>query len=389
MMHSGRVTLRAQHYRTGAVEEFVFENDRVISRQRVLDASGAELVFGPGFVDLQCNGYAGIDYNHPDSIPEQIQHSIRAMWRHGCTMVLPTVITAAPERIEHLFRNLVAAMASPEVRRSIPGFHLEGPFISPVDGARGAHPLQHVCPPDTALLTRFQRAAEGLIRLVTLAPEVSGAVPFVSELRKMNILPAIGHTMADAATVRAATEAGALMSTHLGNGCPNTMHRHLNPIFAQLGQPGLAASVIPDGVHLPAEVLTSIARAKGRDLTMIVTDAMAAAGAPPGSYTIGDLTLEVGSDNVVRKPGTPYLAGSALTMNQGVAYFAAATDCRLVDAWDAASKGPIRLLRAAGAVKRADPGTIIAKVGEGEFAVAATLRGTNVLWLDAEARQKK
>lgn len=384
-MHPRRLVLRARHYRTGVVEEFGFENGCVVSRQRVPDASGAELVFGPGFVDLQCNGYDGIDYNHPDTTPEQIQQSIRAMWKHGCTMVLPTVITAAPERIEHLFRNLVEATVSPEIRRSIPGFHLEGPFISPEDGARGAHPLQHVCPPDAALLTRFQRAAEGLIRLLTLAPEISGAVPFVRELRQANILPAIGHTMADAATVRAATEAGALMSTHLGNGCPNTVHRHLNPIFAQLGQPGLAASVIPDGVHLPPEVLSSIARAKGIDLTVLVTDAMAAAGAPPGSYTIGDLTLEVGSDNVVRKPGTPYLAGSALTMNQAVAYFTSVTGFRLVDAWEAASKGPIRLLRAAGAVKRADPGTILAKAGEGEFAVKAAFRGKNVLWLDAEA----
>ena len=381
-MRTGKATLRAGHYRTGVVEEFVLENGCVVSRQRVPDASGAELVFGPGFVDLQCNGYAGIDYNHPDTTPEQIQQSIRAMWTHGCTMVLPTVITAAPERIEHLFRNLVAATASPEIRRSIPGFHLEGPFISPEDGARGAHPLQHVCSPDSALLTRFQRAAEGMIQLLTLAPEVSGAVPFVRELRQANILPAIGHTMADAATVRAATEAGALMSTHLGNGCPNTLHRHLNPIFAQLGQPGLAASVIADGVHLPPEVLSSIARAKGISLTVLVTDAMAAAGAPPGRYTIGDLTLEVGSDSVVRKPGTPYLAGSALTMSQAVAYFTAATGFRLADAWDAASKGPLRLLRAAGAVKRADPGTIIAKVGEGEFAVSAAIRGKNVLWLD-------
>lgn len=384
-MHTGRVTLRARHYRTGAVEEFVLENGRVVSRERVPDASGVELVFGPGFVDLQCNGYAGIDYNYPETTAEQIQQSVRAMWQHGCTVVLPTVITAAPERIEHLFRNLVAVNASPEIRRSIPGYHLEGPFISPEDGARGAHPLQHVCPPDMELLTKFQRAAEGLIRLVTLAPEVDGGIPFVSQLRQANILPAIGHTMADAATVRAATEAGALMSTHLGNGCPNTMHRHLNPVFAQLGQPGLAASVIADGVHLPPEVLTSIARAKGKELTVLVTDAMAAAGAQPGSYTLGDMTLEVGSDNVVRKPGTPYLAGSALTMNQAVAYFTAVTGFSLADAWDAASKEPLRLLSAAGAVEQVDSGTIIARAGKGEFAVSATLHGNSVLWLDSQA----
>ncbi|MHA3770885.1 N-acetylglucosamine-6-phosphate deacetylase [Verrucomicrobiota bacterium sgz303538] len=378
---AGRTVLRASHYRTGATEEFIFESGRLVARTKIRAKVG--LVFGPGFLDLQCNGYAGVDYNHPGTTPEQIAESIQAMWRSGCTLVLPTVITGAPERMEAFFRKLLAALSLPEIRQSIPGFHLEGPFISPEDGARGAHPLAAVRPPDRKLWARLQRAAGDSIRLLTIAPEVTGALKFIAALRQENVLSAIGHTMADSETVQRAADAGALMSTHLGNGCPQMMHRHANPVFAQLGEDRLAASVIADGIHLPAEVLRTIALVKGTERTVLVTDAMAAADAPPGRYTLGEHDLEVGADRVVRQPGSPNFAGSALSMDRAVGKFAAMTNVSLADAWDAASVIPARLLRTSGAVKtRMDAGTVIARVRDGIPQVVATVRGRRVLWLD-------
>src|SRR6266853_1365659 len=168
----------AAHVRTGETFEFSFDAVRLIGRRRV--RAKAQAVFGPGFCDLQCNGYAGVDFNHPKSSPSEIAAAVRAMWRNGCAHVLPTLITASPERLRLLFERLAATLTShPEVAESVPGFHLEGPFISPVDGARGAHPLEHVCAVSRKLWRDCQRAAGGRIVLVTVAPEVSGALAFI------------------------------------------------------------------------------------------------------------------------------------------------------------------------------------------------------------------
>jgi N-acetylglucosamine-6-phosphate deacetylase len=339
----------------------------------------ATAVFGPGFVDLQCNGYAGVDFNRRETEPIVLAEAIRAMWEHGCTTVLPTFITAAPDALDEYLSDTVKALAADaEASRSVPCFHLEGPFISPEDGARGAHPKAHVRPVETKFWRRAQKAASGKIGLVTLAPEVRGAVPFIAWLRQQKVLPAIGHTLADAACVARAADAGAMMSTHLGNGCPQTMNRHLNPIFAQLGEDRLLASFIADGLHLPPEVLRALWRAKGGGV--LVTDAMAAAGAPPGLYSIGDLELEVGRDRVVRQPGSANFAGSALTMCEAVANLVRYARVPLAEAWDAASLIPWALLRQAGAVRGALGSTVIAEWHEGEIKILAALRGSKMLW---------
>jgi N-acetylglucosamine-6-phosphate deacetylase len=304
------------------------------------------VIRGPAFVDLQCNGFAGVDFTRPETTPEQVCEAVHAMWSTGCATVLPTVITASADRLEGLVRTLVAARKmDAEVRRSVPGFHLEGPFISAMDGARGAHPLEHVRPADLKLWRRLQKAAEGLIRLVTVAPEVPGALRLIASLRAEHVLVAIGHTMATREQIAAAADAGAVMSTHLGNGCPQMLHRHENPVLAQLGEDRLAASFIADHIHLPPDVLRTLVRAKSVERSVLVTDAMSAAGAPPGQYTIGDLVVEVGKDRVVRQPGSPNFAGSALTMNEAVANTVRSGALQLSEAWKAASEVPARLLR--------------------------------------------
>lgn len=367
--------LLAAHYRTGVPFEFVLEGDRVLEMRAT--KGRPKLVFGPGLFDLQNNGYAGVDFNHPSLTPEQFCRGVRAMWKQGCTDVLPTLITAAPERLSGLFRVFVEAMKQdPEVRASIPGFHLEGPFISPIDGARGAHPLAHVQAPKLKVWREVQKAAEGKIALHTLAPEWKGAIPFIRKLRSEGTAIAIAHTMATRAQIADAAEAGGAMSTHLGNGCPQQMHRHVNPVMAQLGEDRLIACLIADGIHLPPEILHIYWRVKGAKNSVIVTDSMAAAGAPPGRYTISDLVVEVGKDRVVRQPGSPNFAGSSLTMDRAVANTVAFTGATLAEAWDASSTNAWH------AIGRKPPTSswVIADVKDGGFDVVASGRSRRVLF---------
>jgi N-acetylglucosamine-6-phosphate deacetylase len=298
------------------------------------------------------------------------------MWQHGCTDVLPTLIAASPERLSGLFRVFVEAMKlDADVCASIPGFHLEGPFISPVDGARGAHPLAHVQAPNLKVWREVQRAAEGKIVLQTLAPEWKGAPAFIRKLRAEGVAIAVAHTMANRAEIAAAAEAGATMSTHLGNGCPQMMHRHANPVMAQLAEDRLVACLIADGIHLPPEVLHIYWRAKGAGNCVIVTDSMAAAGAPPGRYTISDMVVEVGRDRVVRQPGFPNFAGSSLTMDRAVANTVAFTGASLAEVWDASSTLAWKTIGR----KPSASSWVIADATKG-FDVVASGRGKRVLF---------
>jgi N-acetylglucosamine-6-phosphate deacetylase len=376
------VKLVAAHYRTGRVCEFELHAGKIVGRR---DTRGkTALVFGPSFLDLQCNGFAGIDLNSPNLTVEDVQEAVRGVWRSGCAQFLPTVITHTPERLDFLLRTLAVAAKDPRTGPSMPGFHLEGPFISPADGARGAHLKEAVHPISTALWKRWQKAADGRIALVTLAPELKGALPFIHRLREEGILPAIGHTEASSKQVHAAAEAGALLSTHLGNGCAAMLPRHSNPILAQLGCDALTASLIADGIHLPPEVLRVFTRSKGVERTILVTDSMAAAAASPGRDSLGDLQLQVGKDRVVRLPGGHGFAGSALTMDQAIANFADATSLSLADAWDAAATRPRRLLKMAmGDRLKGDGGIVIAGPGAHTLQIRATLLGRRVLWARA------
>jgi N-acetylglucosamine-6-phosphate deacetylase len=367
------VKIVARNFLTGKAAEFrVDRNCATISAVR---ASKPRYVFGPAWTDLQCNGFAGIDFNHPETTPVEICRAIREMWATGCATVLPTVITNSPDQIEYLLRALVKAREiDPAIRECVPGFHLEGPFISTVDGARGAHPLQHVRPPDSKLWSRWQKAADGLIRVVTLAPEIRRALPFITKLAGEGVVVAIGHTMANKDVVTQATDAGACFSTHLGNGCPRDLNRHENPILAQLGEDGLAATFIPDGIHLPPHVLRSFVRAKTPQRSVIVTDAMAAAGAPPGRYTLAGHALEVGPDRIVRQPGQPNFAGSALTMDSAVFNYAAFTGESLAESWIAGST------RADQLISHRSNATVIARCERSRLTPVALLRNRRVLW---------
>ena len=267
-----------------------------------------------GFFDLQVNGYAGVDFNSPGRTPDQLLQATEALQATGVTRFLPTLITSSLAQFASCARSILR-FSHP----AIVGIHMEGPYISPDDGARGAHSRAQVTAASIEDFRRRQDVAEGRIVLVTLAPEVPGALRLLEHLVKSGVRVAIGHSAASPAQIREAVGAGATLSTHLGNGCAPVLPRHPNVIWEQLAADELFASFIADGHHLPPATLKSMVRAKQPSRSILVTDATAAAGCRPGLYTLGETRVEVTAAGRVSTPGAPHLAGSALAMHQAVA----------------------------------------------------------------------
>ena len=268
----------------------------------------------PGLFDLQVNGFGGIDFNAPDLSADHVVAALERMRATGVTRCLPTLITSSLDAFAANARVL-AGVANP----AIVGIHMEGPYISPDDGARGAHPRAHVTPASVDDFERRQHAAHGRIVLVTLAPEVPGALALIEHLVAAGVRVALGHTAADAQQIGDAIKAGATLATHLGNGCPQILPRHPNVIWELLAADAVFASVIVDGHHLPPATVKSMIRAKTVGRTILVTDAIAAAACAPGRYAIGGVECALGEDGRVSLPGTPYLAGSSLTLDRAIA----------------------------------------------------------------------
>jgi N-acetylglucosamine-6-phosphate deacetylase len=268
----------------------------------------------PGLFDLQVNGYAGVDFNAPGLTPDDVGLAIRQLRKVGVTRFLPTLITSS---LEH-FAACVRVIAS-ESDRAIAGIHMEGPYISPHDGPRGAHPRTAVRDASLEDFERRQDAADGRIVLVTLAPEVPGALRLIEQLAERSVRVAIGHTAANSSEIADAVAAGATMSTHLGNGCAAVLPRHPNVIWDQLGADELTASLIVDGHHMPASTVKAMVRAKGMERVILVSDSTAAAGSAPGRYRLGDVDCELDETGRVSLAGTGFLAGSSLTLDRAIA----------------------------------------------------------------------
>ncbi|WP_324718232.1 amidohydrolase family protein [Carboxydochorda subterranea] len=294
----------------------------------------------PGFLDLQLNGFAGLDLNGEALSQESLVVMIRALWATGTALFLPTLVSAPFERLQGALKALADFVeAAPHLdlqsrlaAASIAGIHLEGPYISPEDGPRGAHVAAFVRPPDWDEFCRLQEAASGKIRLITLAPEWPGAIDFIERAVASGVTVAIGHTGADGHQIRAAVAAGARLSTHLGNGAHAQLPRHPNYLWEQLAADDLYATFIPDGFHLPPSVLKSFVRAKGVHRSILITDAVAAAGEAPGIRTLMGREVELTPQGKVQLLGTPYLAGSALRLDLAVANAMRMADLPLADA---------------------------------------------------------
>jgi N-acetylglucosamine-6-phosphate deacetylase len=310
----------------------------------------------PGWIDLQVNGFAGVDYNSPASTHEQIAQSIRALLAGGVTRFFPTVITGSPDNMTAALENLAGAKESITHRLAIEAFHLEGPYISPDDGPRGAHPARWVRPPDLDEFQRFQEAAGGHIRLVTLSPEWPEAPRFIEKIVQQGVVASIGHTRASASQIADAVIAGATMSTHLGNGTDAVLPKSSNYIWDQLADDRLAASFIVDGFHLPAAFLKVALRAKGLERSILVTDAVMPAGCAPGPYRLGEVDVELHADGSVRLAGESRLAGSALRMDQAIANVMRTAGLSLREAVTLATRNPARVGRIAARQRGLNPG---------------------------------
>lgn len=277
-----------------------------------------DLFLSPGLIDIQVNGFLGVDYNNPTCSPEDIARSVRMLFSTGVTRFYPTVITGSPEDMAGALRNLTDARETLREGAAMDGFHVEGPHISPDDGPRGAHPRRWVRPPDLEEFRRWQDLTGNRIRIVTLAPEWPGATRYIEAITGEGVVAAIGHTNATALQIADAVSAGATLSTHLGNGAHSVIKRHPNYIWDQLAEDRLMADFIVDGIHLPASFLKVAIRAKGMERAVLVTDATAPAGCSPGQYLLGEQPVELTADNRVMLLGQERLAGSALSMDRGV-----------------------------------------------------------------------
>ena len=317
------------------------------SVQSIREAASADstLLIAPSLVDTQVNGFMGFDLNVAGVTPADVSAIVRALWRVGTGFFCPTVVTGSFERIAGSLRAIVKACENnAQVARSVIGVHLEGPYISSEDGPRGAHPREHARDPDWDEFQRWQDIAEGKIRLVTLAPERQGAIPFIEKLVKHDIVVALGHTNASASDIHAAVKAGARLSTHLGNGAHAVIRRHPNYIWEQLAADELWASLIVDGHHLPPAVVKSMMRAKTLARCILISDAVALAGMTPGVYQFAGEKVELTDEAKVRLVGTEYLAGSAIELMRGVENSVRFAGISLAEAFALATRQPARLL---------------------------------------------
>jgi N-acetylglucosamine-6-phosphate deacetylase len=346
-------TLTGKDVATGASIEVAF--DRTIGSVQSSTASN-EVYLAPGWVDVQVNGFAGVDYNSPQTPHEEIARSIQVLFSTGVTRFYPTVITGGPEDMRGALENLARAKDSLDGGEAMDGFHVEGPHISPDDGPRGAHPRRWVRPPDVDEFHRWQDAARGHIRLVTLAPEWPQAPAYIEALTAEGIVISIGHTNANGAQIADAVSAGATMSTHIGNGAHQILQRHPNYIWEQLAEDRLTASFIVDGVHLPVSFLKVGLRAKGLQRSVLVTDASSPAGAKPGRYSLGEQAVILTEDNRVLLADQDKLAGSALRMDHGIQNLMKLAGMSLADAVTMATVNPARVGAVPGRTKGLAPG---------------------------------
>ncbi|MDQ1258084.1 MAG: Amidohydrolase family protein, partial [Candidatus Hydrogenedentes bacterium] len=301
-------------------------------------------VLSPTLFDIQVNGAKGINLQTADVRPEDVRAVTDVLAAWGVSHWIPTLVTGSLDTMERACRVVVEAMRDPVVARAVPGLHCEGPCISPVDGPRGAHPRQYVRDPKLSEFDRLLDAANGHIVYTTLAPELPGAIPYIKGLVRRGVVVSLGHHQATAEQIARAVDAGAAMCTHLGNGLASTIHRHVNPLWPQLADDRLAASLIPDLHHLPPAMLKSLARAKGPDRAIFTSDAVHMTLLKPGAYELAGAKVELKPSGRICLSGTDLLAGSSLMLLQGVVNAVREADLTWKQTVACASTIPARVL---------------------------------------------
>lgn len=304
------------------------------------------LYSGPGLIDLQINGINGIDFNNPSLSQQDLINTNRFLLSIGVTTFFPTIVTNSDDNIQKMLATIHQACRENELLNScVGGIHLEGPFISPEEGAKGAHNLKYIKTPDWELFTKFQNAAGGRIKIVTLAPEWEGSYEFIEKCRKQNIIVSIGHSLANPQQIQQAVKAGAGMSTHLGNGVPLLLQRHPNIIWEQLANEKLYTCLIADGIHVPDSFIKVVMKTKGNH-TMIVSDATLFAGMPPGEYenNIGGNVIVDAMKRVSMNDSPGLLAGAGKSLLENIEYLFQSQLTTLGEAWQMATVNVANML---------------------------------------------
>ncbi len=276
----------------------------------------------PGFVDLQVNGYLGVDFSSADLTEEAAIQTCRALFTAGTAAFLPTVVTNLPEVYERNLPILARLIALPEFKTRLPGLHLEGPFISPLPGAVGAHTPAWVRPPDVAFIRQLNNWANHTVKMITIAAEIDGADLVARWAVDQGIHVSIGHTLATPSDLDRLAKAGARTITHLGNGMPHTVHKFANPIWAALADDRYIAMIIGDGHHVPPGILKSMIRAKQVERAIIVSDEVSVAGLPPGNYRVLGNNAILEPSGRFYNPEIGYLVGSSYTILRCMNYMA-------------------------------------------------------------------
>lgn len=336
---------------------------QAVHRSQAAASESGQGWLAAGLIDLQVNGYAGHDLNDDQVTPETVQALARAMLASGVTTFLPTLITASEAQ---LTKALVAVQAArrldPVVANMVPYVHVEGPAIAPEDGPRGAHPAAHVRPPSVAEFDRWQQASGSVVGMVTLSPHWPESAAYISHVVASGVHVALGHTDASPAQIVAAVDAGARISTHLGNGMYAMINRRRNPFWAQLVDDRLCASFIADGHHLAPDLLKVMLRSKGLGQSMIVSDATAIGGMSAGHYQAsigGAVTLSANGRLSMDDGSDQYLAGAALPLLAGVANLVRDGGLGLSDALGLATVQPGRWVGGRGLLAPGQPADLI------------------------------
>ncbi|HZP06978.1 MAG TPA: amidohydrolase family protein [Terracidiphilus sp.] len=342
----------------GRSVEVTFENGLI---QEVCASRGEEDAWlSPGLIDLQVNGYGGEDVNAGNPEPETIIALTRKMIATGVTTYLPTIITASEKEITAALRAIAEARRRERfVADAIPYVHVEGPNISATDGPRGAHRREHVRPPSLAEFDRWQEASDGLVGMVTLSPHFPESVEYITKLTSQHVHVAIGHTDASPPEIHRAVHAGARLSTHLGNGIASMIPRHTNSLWPQLADDRLTATMIADGHHISGDLLKVMLRAKGIERSLLVSDAVALAGMPPGIYdTAVGGKVELHENGRLSLAGTEFLAGAARPLKDGVERVVS-LGVSLYDGLRMATENPGRLVGGIGVLRVGAPADLI------------------------------
>jgi len=339
-------TIEGIHYVTGRPVRIEIFDGKIgnITETTVLDIENRNLFVAPGLIDNQINGYANVDFSGKDLSDGDVIGAAKAIWSDGVTSYLPTLITNSHESLIKNFRILDEALKKDELlRKSVPGFHLEGPYISPEEGYRGCHPVQYIRKPSWSEFNKYQDAAGGRIIQVTIAPEVEGALEFVRLCTQEGVIVAMGHTNASAEQIRLAVENGVSLSTHLGNGCANLIHRHNNPIWPQLADDRLTPSIIADGQHLLSEEIRVFYKVKGPDNIILTSDVVYLAGMAPGKYSFLESEVVLTEEGMLINAKLNCLAGATFPLKKGVENMMNFTGCSLTRAINMASGNVARI----------------------------------------------